>query len=140
MKKVEGLEKGLNLPKHMAEHIYMFSGKSEKVLFKVDKSRLDDIVDWFGTDFKIRKKLENHYLISVDVNINAMYYWALQYGQYVDVIKPESLREKLHDTISDMYARYSVTELEEDYLPKKSKAKDTPTSNIEDYTTQTTEE
>lgn len=110
MNAVEGLEKGLNLPRHMAEHIYMFSGKSKKVLFKIDKSRLDDIVDWFGNEFKIRKKTENHYTISVDVNTNAMYYWALQYGQYAEIISPADLREKLKETISQMYDRYNSSE------------------------------
>lgn len=113
MKKVENLEKGLNLPKHMTEHIYMFSGKSEKVVFRIDKSRLDDVVDWFGTDFKIRKKFEDYYIISVDVNTNAMYYWALQYGKYAEVIKPESLRHKLQETISNMYNRYHSNNNEE---------------------------
>jgi predicted DNA-binding transcriptional regulator YafY len=131
MKKVEGLEKGLNLPKHMAEHIYMFSGKSEKVFFKVDKSRLDDIVDWFGTDFKIRKKLEDEYIISVDVNTNAMYYWALQYGDYVEILKPESLRNKMLESISAMQNKYSLdADLEQYNLspkPRKKKNKKTDT-------------
>ena len=107
MNKVDGLENGLNLPRHMAEHIYMFSGKSEKVVFKIDKSRLDDVVDWFGTEFKIRKKEDDNYIISVDVNTNAMYYWALQYGQYAEIVSPVDLREKLKDTISKMYDRYN---------------------------------
>lgn len=107
MNKVDGLENGLNLPRHMAEHIYMFSGKSEKVVFKIAKSRLDDVVDWFGTEFKIRKKEDDYYIISVDVNTNAMYYWALQYGQYAEIVSPVDLREKLKETISKMYDRYN---------------------------------
>lgn len=107
MNVVQGLEKGLNLPKHMAEHIYMFSGKSEKVTFNIDKSRLDDVVDWFGNEFKIRNKSDDIYTISVDVNTNAMYYWALQYGQYAEIISPIDLREKLQATISQMCKRYN---------------------------------
>ena len=107
MNKVDGLENGLNLPRHMAEHIYMFSGKYEKVVFNIDKSRLDDVVDWFGTEFKIRKKEDDNYIISVDVNTNAMYYWALQYGQYAEIVSPVDLREKLKETISKMYDRYN---------------------------------
>ncbi|MCC8069272.1 MAG: WYL domain-containing protein [Ruminococcus sp.] len=107
MNVVQGLEKGLNLPKHMAEHIYMFSGKSEKVTFNIDKSRLDDVVDWFGNEFKIRNKSDDIYTISVDVNTNAMYYWALQYGQYAEIISPIDLREKLQATISQMCERYN---------------------------------
>ena len=45
-----------NLPKHMAEHIYMFSGESIRVKFWTTVSMLDSIVDWFGKRFKISQK------------------------------------------------------------------------------------
>lgn len=104
--KVIGLENGFNLPKHMAEHIYMFNGETRKVLFKIDKSRFDDVVDWFGNDFQIRNSTDKYYLISVDVNINAMYYWALQYGAYVEILSPTELRENLGNTINKMCEKY----------------------------------
>ena len=105
--KVVGLENLLNLSKHMAEHIYMFSGKSTRVRFKINKSRLDDVIDWFGKEFKIIDKSEEYYTILVDVNVRAMYYWALQYGQYAEVLSPLELREDLKNTIKDMYNRYT---------------------------------
>ena len=37
MKKVNGLKNGLDLPKHMAEHIYMYCSESVKVKFRADK-------------------------------------------------------------------------------------------------------
>lgn len=103
---VIGLENGFSLPKHMAEHIYMFNGETKRVSFKIDKSRFDDVVDWFGTDFKIRDSTDKYYLISVEVNINAMYYWALQYGAYVEIISPTELRNSLKETISKMNKKY----------------------------------
>jgi predicted DNA-binding transcriptional regulator YafY len=103
---IKGLENGFNLPKHMAEHIYMFGGESQKVTFKIDRSRFDDVVDWFGTDFKIRESAEDYYIISVDVNVNAMYYWALQYGVYVEVLSPEDLRNNIRKTVGSIYRKY----------------------------------
>ena len=37
MKKVHGLESRLDLPKHMAEHIYMFSSESAPVIMRTKK-------------------------------------------------------------------------------------------------------
>lgn len=39
MNKVSGLEKGFNLPKHMAEHIYMFCGESIPVKVRTNPKR-----------------------------------------------------------------------------------------------------
>ena len=108
MKEVEGLENGLNLPKHMAEHIYMFCGESVPVKIKTTSDMMDDLIDWFGKDFHIieEKNDGRDIIISVMCNYNAMFYWALQYGAYVEVISPQRLRDELADTIKGMYERY----------------------------------
>ena len=49
-KLVKGLEHGFDLPKHMAEHLYMFGGESGVVTFRAQKYILNDIMDWFGGD------------------------------------------------------------------------------------------
>ena len=107
MKEVDGLENGLNLPKHMAEHIYMFCGESVPVKIKTNIGMMDDLIDWFGRDFKIIEKDKNEMLISLRCNYNAMFYWALQYGAYVEVISPEGLRKELAETISKMNEKYN---------------------------------
>ena len=106
MSKVSELEKGLNLPKHMAEHIYMFSGESVAVELKTDPDMMSELVDWFGTDFKIIKKTDESLTIRVNCNYSAMKYWALQYGPYVEVIKPESLRQELLEAVEGMVKKY----------------------------------
>ena len=105
-KKVKGLENGLNLPKHMAEHIYMFCGESVMVQLKTKTWMMDNLIDWFGKDFKIIKKDEEDMTISVKCNREAMFYWALQFGAYVEVLSPADLRKDLADTISEMNKKY----------------------------------
>lgn len=104
---IEGLENGLNLPKHMAEHIYMFSGDSVPIKMIADKSILNELIDWFGKDFRI-DETENHNQIMIRLTCNeyAFFYWALQYGPYVEVLEPASLRSKIADTISEMNDKY----------------------------------
>ncbi len=106
MSKVPELEKGLNLPKHMAEHIYMFSGESVAVELKTARSMMTELVDWFGTDFKIIKQTDESLTIRVNCNYQAMKYWALQYGQYVEVLKPASLRSEVKDAVEAMALKY----------------------------------
>ena len=108
MKQVKGLEKGLNLPKHMAEHIYMFSGNSSLITLKTTTDMMSDLVDWFGNDISITKTNGNEITVRVDCNEAAMRYWALQYGPYVEVLKPESLRKRLKEDIAAMADKYNA--------------------------------
>ena len=106
MKNIPELADGLNLPKHMAEHIYMFSGKSSVIKFTIFENMLSSVVDWFGKDFNILKQEDEILTIRLKCNEQAMCYWALQYGPYVEVLEPKSLRSQLKDDILNMYKKY----------------------------------
>lgn len=104
---VTGLEHGLNLPKHMAEHIYMFSGESVAINMLVDETIISELVDWFGNDFYvIEKRRNNQVLVRLKCNEQAFFYWALQYGPYVEVLEPVSLRSKIAEAVSEMNEKY----------------------------------
>ena len=107
MKQVEGLENGLNLPKHMAEHIYMFSGESTLIKLKTATYMMDDLVDWFGKDIRVTRQKDDQIVVRLNCNENAMRYWALQYGPYVEVMEPMSLRKQLKEDIAEMNRKYS---------------------------------
>jgi hypothetical protein len=47
------------------------------------------LVDWFGTDFRIIEKDEDSICIRVTCNQDALRYWALQYGPYIEVVEPK---------------------------------------------------
>ncbi len=106
MKQIPELKDGLNLPKHMAEHMYMFSGESVPVTLKTTPDMMSELVDWFGTDFSIINKTKNSITARVKCNYYAMRYWALQYGPYVEVLKPKSLREQLREDALGMAEKY----------------------------------
>lgn len=55
-----GLGHGLNLPKHMAEHIYMFSGENVAVNMLVTKFIISELVDWFGKNFYVIEKIRDN--------------------------------------------------------------------------------
>ena len=109
MKQVKGLEKGLDLPKHMAEHIYMLSGEAVNVKFKCKKDVLDSVIDWFGHDIRITEDTDDDagIIVRVKCNKDAMCYWALQYGPYVEVVEPASMRAELAEITKKMAERYN---------------------------------
>ena len=44
--------------------------------------------------------------VLLTINESAMFYWALQYGPYVEVLEPESLRNKIAEAVAEMYQKY----------------------------------
>jgi predicted DNA-binding transcriptional regulator YafY len=106
MKQVPEIKDGLNLPKHMAEHIYMFSGPSVEVKLKTSEDLIPQMDDWFGKDFRITSVENGIVTIRLKCNEKAMRYWALQYGPYVEVLEPLSLRKQLKNDIEEMGKKY----------------------------------
>lgn len=106
MSKIPEVKRGLNFPKHMAEHIYMFSGESVAVKLKTTEDMMTELVDWFGTGITILEKNDDEIMIRVVCNEKAMRYWALQYGPYVEVISPPVLRSRIAEDVEAMAEKY----------------------------------
>ena len=105
-KEIKEFSRGWTLPKHMAEHIYMYSGESVTVKFIADKDLIDELVDWFGRDFRISEEDNDKILVTLKCNERAMKYWALQYGGHIEIKEPKSLRETVKTAIADMARKY----------------------------------
>lgn len=108
MKEIPALEYGLDLPKHMAEHIYMFSGDGVMVKFRAKKYIMKDILDWFGHDVKFTNESKEDVDVYVRVNENAMFYWALQYGEHIEVMAPVELRERVGKAARTIAGKYCI--------------------------------
>lgn len=106
IKKVNGLSDGFHLPKHMAEHIYMFGGESANILLSVQKDMIGEIIDWFGKDFRIMNDNGNSLDIKIKANENAIYYWAMQYCRFIEILEPKSLRDRIKETFVESCEKY----------------------------------
>lgn len=103
----ELLDGEINLPKHMAEHIYMFSGESIRAKFKAKNYLIDHIVDWFGMDVKILPIDDEECMIEVNVNKEAFFCWTMQYGTHVEVMEPNDMRERIAATVRQLNEKYN---------------------------------
>lgn len=107
MRDIKGLEQGLNLPKHIGEHIYMFTGESTSVRLRFHKHFLNEFIDWFGTDdISFSDQTEEEVTANVRVNRIALRKWALQYALHVRVLSPESLVAEIKNDIDKARENY----------------------------------
>ena len=104
--KVKGLEYGLNLPKHMAEHVYMFTGESERVTLRTTPGMAGELIDWFGNGITFTDETEDSVVAHVTANLQAIRFWALQYAPYVTVLAPQSLVEMVKKDLKDAMSYY----------------------------------
>ena len=98
--------KQFSLPQLMAEHLYMFSGESVPVTFRMKKIILNDVIDWFGTEITFFDETEDEVTARVTVNWHAMRHWALQYCRHVKVLAPMDLAQTVKDDLHAAMEQY----------------------------------
>ena len=67
---------------------------------------IDQIVDWFGYDFKVTQK-DGVYTVTLKASPDAMEYWAMQYLNNVEILLPISLRSKIAENIKSANKKYN---------------------------------
>ena len=74
-----------------------------------DAGIVDQIVDWFGNDIRIAQNSENENQVKVSVvaSPNAMEHWAMQYANYVEVLSPDCLRERIRNSLLSGLKKYN---------------------------------
>ena len=105
-REVPALKNGFDLPKHMAENIYMFGGEIIRVKFLAKRYIVKDILDWFGYDVRLWENDDESVIVEVKVSEQAMLYWALQYGEHIEMLEPDSLRTRVGAAARNIADKY----------------------------------
>ena len=96
IREVPGYERGIDFRSLSSAMPYMYTDKQEHIDFIADVGIIDQIIDWFGKDVVITKTDdESKVKVGVKASPTAMEYWALQYINHVEVVSPQSLRDRL---------------------------------------------
>lgn len=104
---IPGYERGINYKEIASAMPYMYADKPQTVDFIASRSIVDQIIDWFGKDVKFTDLDENRVTVSLKSSINAMEYWAMQYLNHVEIVKPAALREKIKENLQNAVAKYN---------------------------------
>ena len=68
---------------------------------------LKDIIDWFGNDTRFSNESDDAVDVSVMVNEENMFFWAMQYGEHIEILEPTRLREQIKDAALAMLKKYN---------------------------------
>lgn len=106
IKTVKGFENGISY-KELSAMPYLYTDTPEQIVFLADAQIIDQIVDWFGTGVGIAKTDdEKKVRVNIKASPTAMEYWALQYLHHVEILQPESLRERIREALEDGLKKY----------------------------------
>ena len=95
-----------DLGKYMREHIYMFAGDAGTAEIRISNRHIGSFEDWHGTDYRVVSAGEDHSVVRVTTNYDALYYWLLQYGSVAEVMEPAELRNRVKEGLKEILAKY----------------------------------
>lgn len=101
--------KDISVGDYVSKHPNMFTGSPISIELKVEKDKIGHVCDTFDNVITI-SETEEFITVKVTCGELDMFYWAIQYGGYVEVLKPQSLREKIRIHIESLAFNYKAKE------------------------------
>lgn len=101
---------GKDIGKYVLEHPYMFAGTPKGIEVRVSADRLGIIHDTFGTAFTKIKENGDTVDFRVYCTEEDAFHWAMQYGSHIEVLKPQSLRDRIRYHVESMTFRYKCSD------------------------------
>jgi len=99
----------INIDEYLASHSLMFLGNPVSVRIKIPEDKIGLVIDRFGDDFRLYEYSDGNALIGFKSNESDLYVWALENGEFVEVIEPQNIRNRLRQTVQSMSYKYTDT-------------------------------
>lgn len=96
----------LNLAEYMKEHLYMFSGKTVRVKFRITKQMIGEVVELFGKDITFSDENEDGVTVTAHTNELSAEQFAKTYIPNVVVLEPQKLADKVRNSIGEILLKY----------------------------------
>lgn len=108
IRSVKGYENGIDYKLIATAMPYMYSDEPVRVTFTASVDIIDQIVDWFGHEAKISRVKDDESKVKVVIKASplAMEHWVMQYANFVEVVSPKSLRDKIGKSLKTAAKKY----------------------------------
>lgn len=107
IREIPGYESGIDYKKIASTLPYMYTDDPERIAFVTESWMVDQVIDWFGKDISIRTTDDpDKVIVSLWASPMAMEHWAMQYLNYVEVISPAPLRNRIQENLQGALAKY----------------------------------
>lgn len=91
------------------KHFNMFSGEPKPVELVCSNSIIEDILDKFGDNVNIVKYGDDRFRIFINAAVSdGLVSWIMQYGQNIEVKKPNELKKMILDKVDEIKGVYLI--------------------------------
>lgn len=96
----------LDLHEYMKEHPYMYASENIRAKFRIVRPMISDVLDLFGSDLRFSDETETLVTVTVTANEMAVEHFAKSFAPDVEILEPESLRQKLREDLANALRIY----------------------------------
>ena len=93
------------LPRRWVEHSPVLDAASVEIKFRTRPDMMNRLVDEFGKALRVEED-GDEIVVTVSANEGAMFRWAMEYGDKIEILEPESLRERMRKAAERMTQVY----------------------------------
>ncbi len=97
---------------------YARGGETKAVFFRISRDMISEALDFFNGDFVVKHETSKDAIIEACVDENDAIEWAMRFGNAVEILKPDDMRDKMKSLVSQMSSTYQNDKLPNvDYTP-----------------------
>lgn len=108
----DSLNKKINVNEYLSAHSLMRSGDSKFTKLKLPEEQIGLVIDRFGTNIQCAYDGDTDIIVTLKSNLDDLYAWALENGDIIEVLEPQSVRNKIRIAVAQMYEKYSCQDLD----------------------------
>lgn len=108
----DSLNKKININEYLSAHSLMRSGDSKFTKLKLPEEQIGLVIDRFGTNIQCAYAGDTDIIVTLKSNLDDLYAWALENGDIVEVLEPQSVRNKIRLTVAEMHQKYACKDLD----------------------------
>ncbi len=98
---------GFDMALYSKKTFGMFGGIEESVTLRCKNRLAGVVIDRFGEDVTFLKSGNEHFEVHVKVHVSPLFFgWVLNFGDGIEIISPDSVREKYSSLLKETLERY----------------------------------
>ncbi len=110
-KPIRNMAKGrLEVEKYLSQHPYMKDGQVSKICVRIQKDKLYCFTQAFGNTYTTKDEDITSYEIEFYAGEEDVLQWAVLHNEYIEILFPQSIRNRLQDLGRKMRGKYHRSE------------------------------
>lgn len=94
--------KGFSIGEYSKKIFSMYSGDSTRVEIVCENNMMNSVIDKFGEEVFVRKLDDEHFKVSVNVNVSPTFFaWIFTFGGKMKITEPEEVKQEFNKVIEN---------------------------------------